>query len=91
MVKYTKWHISYFDFEQEDKHEGCATKKSLQNCCFFSSKHCTMQQGLTFVEGGGASRTKRVSKFSFFINAMIFAFTTFVKNTPLYGKIASKV
>ena len=26
-----------------------------------------------------------------FINAMIFAFTTFVKNTPLYGKIASKV
>ena len=26
-----------------------------------------------------------------FINAMIFAFTTFVKNNPLYGKIASKV
>ena len=26
-----------------------------------------------------------------FINAMIFAFTTFVTNTPLYGKIASKV
>ena len=26
-----------------------------------------------------------------FINAMIFAFTTFVTNPPLYGKIASKV
>ena len=26
-----------------------------------------------------------------FINAMIFVFTTFVKNTPFYGKIASKV
>ena len=25
------------------------------------------------------------------LNAMIFAFTTFVKNTPLYGKLASKV
>ena len=26
-----------------------------------------------------------------FIDAMIFAFTTFVNNTPLYGKITSKV
>ena len=39
----------------------------------------------------GLSQTKRVSKFFVFLNAMIFAFTTFVTNTPLYGKIASKV
>ena len=51
---------------------------------------CTMQQGLTFFEGG-VFTDKTGLKIFVFINAMIFAFTTFVTNTPLYGKIASKV
>ena len=49
-----------------------------------------MQQGLTFFEGG-VFTDKTGLKIFVFINAMIFAFTTFVTNTPLYGKIASKV
>ena len=40
---------------------------------------------------GGVVTNKMGLKISVFVNAMIFAFTTFVKNTPLYGKIASKV
>ena len=40
---------------------------------------------------GGFVTDKTGLKIFVFINAMIFAFTTFVKNTPLYGKIASKV
>ena len=40
---------------------------------------------------GGFVTNKTGLKISVFINAMIFAFTTFVTNTPLYGKIASKV
>ena len=40
---------------------------------------------------GGFITNKTGLKISVFINAMIFAFTTFVTNTPLYGKIASKV
>ena len=40
---------------------------------------------------GGVFTDKTGLKIFVFINAMIFAFTTFVKNTPLYGKIASKV
>ena len=40
---------------------------------------------------GCFSRKKRVSKFSFFIYAMIFAFITCVKNAPLWAKNASKV
>ena len=52
--------------------------------------HCTMQQGLTFLEGG-VFTDKTGLKIFVFINAMTFAFTTFVKNIPLYGKIASKV
>ena len=39
----------------------------------------------------GVFTHKTVLKIFVFINAMIFLFTTFVKNTPLYGKIASKV
>ena len=41
--------------------------------------------------GRGVFTDKTGLKIFVFINAMIFAFTTFVKNTPLYGKIASKV
>ena len=40
---------------------------------------------------GGFVTDKTGLKIFVFINAMIFAFTTFVTNTPLYGKIASKV
>ena len=40
---------------------------------------------------GGFVTDKTGLKIFVFINAMIFAFTTFVKNTPLYGKIASIV
>ena len=40
---------------------------------------------------GGFVTDKTGLKIFIFINAMIFAFTTFVTNTPLYGKIASKV
>ena len=40
---------------------------------------------------GGVVTDKTGLKIFVFINAMIFAFTTFVTNTPLYGKIASKV
>ena len=40
---------------------------------------------------GGFVTNKTGLKISVFVNAMIFAFTTFVTNTPLYGKIASKV
>ena len=43
-----------------------------------------------FLEGG-VFTDKTGLKIFVFINAMIFAFTTFVTNTPLYGKIASKV
>ena len=39
-------------------------------------------------EGGGVT-DKTGLKIFVFINAIISAFTTFVKNTPLYGKIAS--
>ena len=39
----------------------------------------------------GVFTDKTGFKIFVFINAMIFAFTTFVKNTPLCGKIASKV
>ena len=85
MVKYTKWHISYFDFEQEDKHEGCATKKSLQNCCFFSSKHCTMQQGLTFVEGGGFHGQNGSQNFRFY-KCYDICFCSFCEKHPLMGK-----
>ena len=53
-------------------------------------RQCTMQRGLTFLEWGFFT-DKAGLKIFVFINAMIFAFTTFVKNTPLYGKIASKV
>ena len=51
----------------------------------------TFQQGLTFFEGGGGVTDKPGLKIFVFINAMILALITFVKNTPLYGKIASKV
>ena len=51
---------------------------------------CTMQQGLTFFEGG-VFTDKTGLKIFVFINAMIFAFITFVTNTPLWGKNASKV
>ena len=40
---------------------------------------------------GGFVTDKTGLKIFVFINAMIFAFTTFVTNPPLYGKIASKV
>ena len=40
---------------------------------------------------GGFVTDKTGLKIFVFINAMIFAFTTFVTNTPLYRKIASKV
>ena len=40
---------------------------------------------------GGFVTNKTGLKISVFVNAMIFAFATFVTNTPLYGKIASKV
>ena len=53
-----------------------------------------MQQGLTFLEGGGGGggvHGQNGYKIFVFINVTIFTFTTFVKNTPLYGKIASKV
>ena len=40
---------------------------------------------------GGVFTDKTGLKIFVFLNAMIFAFTTFVKNTPLWGKNASKV
>ena len=40
--------------------------------------------------GGGFTDITGLKIFVF-INAIIFAFTTFVTNTPLYGKIASEV
>ena len=47
-------------------------------------------KGWHFWKGGFVTDKTRLKIFVF-INAMIFAFTTFVTNTPLYGKIASKV
>ena len=40
---------------------------------------------------GGFVTDKTGLKIFLFKNAMIFVFRTFVTNTPLYGKIASKV
>ena len=40
---------------------------------------------------GGFVTDKTGLKIFVFINAMIFAFITFVTNTPLWGKNASKV
>ena len=52
---------------------------------------CTMQQGLTFLEGGGVFTDKTGLKIFVFKTAMVFAFRTFVTNIPLWAKNASKV
>ena len=61
-------------------------KKHSKTMNIIKTLQCTMQQGLTFLEGGGGFTDKTSLKILVFMNAMIFAFTTFVKNTPLYGK-----
>ena len=77
-------HKSYDDiFDDEGK------KMNRGKTVFFAflnqADQCTMQQGLTFLEGG-VFTDKTGLKIFVFINAMIFAFITFVTNTPLWAK-----
>ena len=61
----------------------------------FSKNHsfiqCTLGHFRADIFEGGVFTDKTGLKIFVFINALIFAFTTFVKNTPLWGKNASKV
>ena len=63
---------------------------SKRSYCRVSPTNALCNKGWHFWKGGFVT-DKTGLKIFVFINAMIFAFTTFVTNPPLYGKIASKV
>ena len=64
MVRYTNWHILHFDFEQEDKHKGCATKNlsktavSIPNNEQSQSLNCRFRKSIQTIFLMGINQTR---------------------------------